>query len=71
MKKWRGLLRSERVLRVWEVGVRIGRVVCCAVALAVVGVLVWRLGAGIAQVRDGEITSAQMLEQLGAWLRGW
>jgi hypothetical protein len=49
---------------------RIVRIFCCAVTVAAITIFCWRLGAGVVRVRNGEITSAQMLEELGAWLCG-
>ena len=46
------------------------RVVCCGVTVAVLVVFAWRLGQGIERVRQGEITSAQMLQEMDEWLRG-
>ena len=46
------------------------RVVCCGVTVAVLVVFTWRLGQGIERVRQGEITSAQMLQEMDEWLRG-
>jgi hypothetical protein len=40
------------------------------VTLAVLLVFAWRLGQGVERVRQGEITPAQMLQDMGEWLRG-
>jgi hypothetical protein len=45
-------------------------VLCCGVTLAVLLVFAWRLGQGVERVRQGEITPAQMLQDMGEWLRG-
>ena len=55
---WRG-----KCVRAW-------RVLCCGVTLAVLLVFAWRLGQGVERVRQGEITPAQMLQDMGEWLRG-
>ena len=69
-RSWQVKLR-QRVNTVAHIGARIGRVVCCGVALALLGVLLWQIGQGIAAVSEGEMTSAQMLENMGMWLRGF
>lgn len=69
-RSWQVKLR-QRVNTVAHIGARIGRVVCCGVALALLGVLLWQIGQGIAAVSAGEMTSAQMLENMGMWLRGF
>lgn len=48
----------------------IGRAACVLVAVGAMVLLGWRLGVGIDRVRRGEITGAQMLSELGEWLRG-
>lgn len=49
---------------------KLGRAVCVLVAVGAMVLLGWRLGVGIGRVSRGEITGAQMLSELGAWLRG-
>lgn len=49
---------------------KLGRAACVLVAVGAIVLLGWRLGIGIDRVRRGEITGAQMLSELGAWLRG-
>ena len=49
---------------------KLGRAVCVLVAVGAIVLLGWRLGVGIGRVSRGEITGAQMLSELGAWLRG-
>lgn len=46
------------------------RVLCCGVTLAVLLVFAGRMGQGIVRVSQGEITPAQMLQEMGEWLRG-
>ena len=46
------------------------RALCCGVTVAVLVVFAWRLGQGIERVRQGEITSAQMIQDMDEWLRG-
>ena len=69
-RSWQVKLR-QRVNTVAHIGARIGRVVGCGVALALLGVLLGQIGQGIAAVSAGEMTSAQMLENMGMWLRGF
>lgn len=46
------------------------RVLCCGVTISVLVVFAWRLGQGIERVQRGEITSAQMIQDMGEWLKG-
>jgi hypothetical protein len=41
------------------------------IALAVLGYGLFRVGTGVLAVTRGEMTSAQMLEGVGIWLRGF
>ena len=70
--------RSARMMNVWRRvdaclhgGARVVRLLCCLIALAVLGYGLFRLGAGVMAVTRGEMTSAQMLEGVGIWLRGF
>lgn len=49
---------------------RVIRALCVAVAVGAIGLLCWRVGVGIGRVSRGEMTGAQMLSELGRWLRG-
>ena len=46
------------------------RLLCCVATVAVLTVFAVRLGQGIGRVDRGEITPAEMLEDMGDWLRG-
>lgn len=72
MKKgsWQMELR-RRINAAAYVALRAWRVVCCGVAIALFGIWLWRIGQGIAAVSAGEMTPAQMLENMGTWLRGF
>ena len=55
----------------WRRGcVKAWRVLCCGVTLAVLLVFAGRMGQGLVRVSQGEITPAQMLQEMGEWLRG-
>ena len=64
MDAWR---RADAYLRG---GLRVVRLLCCLLALAALGYGLFRAGAGVFAVTRGEMTSVQMLEGLGVWLRG-
>ncbi|MBR2620997.1 MAG: hypothetical protein IKC97_01335 [Clostridia bacterium] len=61
---------KQKIRAFWHGCVAVMRGLCCAVVIAVLTVFVWRLGQGIDRVRDGEITPAQMLQDMGEWLSG-
>ena len=46
------------------------RLLCGVATAAVLTVFAVRLGQGIGRVERGEITPAEMLEDMGDWLRG-
>ena len=46
------------------------RLVCMSVALVALVILARQIGLGVVRVRQGEITVAQMISELGDWLRG-
>jgi hypothetical protein len=67
---WRVKLKRQ-INSIAHIGMRVWRVVCCGVAVALLGVWLWQIGKGIVEVSAGEMTSAQMLENMGMWLRGF
>ncbi|MBE6621137.1 MAG: hypothetical protein E7625_07245 [Ruminococcaceae bacterium] len=69
-RSWQVKLKRQ-INTIAHIGLRVWRVVCCGVAMALFGVWLWRIGQGIAEVSGGEMTSAQMLENMGRWLRGF
>jgi hypothetical protein len=44
--------------------------VCYAAVIAVLAAFGLRLGRGVGEVRRGEMTPAEMLEELGDWMTG-
>jgi hypothetical protein len=72
MKRWeRAMGAWRRVDTCLHSGLQGVRLLCCLIALAALGYGLFRVGTGVLAVTRGEMTSAQMLEGLGVWLRGF
>ena len=54
----------------WGIGAAVARGACLAAAVIAVVALGREIGMGATAVRRGEITAADMLVELGEWLRG-